>query len=293
MDAKASDAATAPWTLRRVESPEEYREVETVQREAWGFTTDAPVPAPILRAINDNGGLVLGAFAGPELLGFTLGFLGREEGKMFHYSHMTAVRPARQNRHIGLALKARQREEVLGEGLDEVRWTFDPLQSKNAGFNVRRLGGVPDRYLPRYYGTMADAINEGLDTDRVRLVWRLRDPKVKERLAGRLPRPTDDEARLARSEPLIDSDIGPTGVRRPVAVRSPTSPSVNLEIPFDLASVRARDPRTIGRWRETTREAFTRAFAEGFTVDDFAVVTVGTERRSFYFLERRPEARGA
>jgi chorismate synthase len=276
-----------PLTFRRVESPEEYRAVEEVQREAWGFTTDGPVPSPILRAINDNGGRVLGAFSGSELVGFTLGFLAREEGKLFQYSHMTAVRPAWQNRHIGLALKARQREEALREGLDEIRWTYDPLQSKNAGLNVRRLGGVPDRYLPRYYGPMADQINEGLETDRVRLVWRLKDPRVEDRLRGHLPKPADDEARLERTEMAIETALGPSGLRRPVSVQSPRGPSINLEIPADLASVRTRDRGSARRWREMTREAFTRALADGYGVDDFAAVVIGSERRSFYFLERR------
>jgi chorismate synthase len=278
---------TTPVTFRRVESIEEYRAVEDVQRGAWGFTTDAPVTTPILRAINDNGGLLLGAFAGATMVGFCLGFLAREEGRQFHYSHMTAVLPDWQRHHVGLALKARQREEVLAEGLEEIRWTFDPLQTRNASLNVRRLGASTDRYLPRYYGVMADAINEGLETDRLRVVWRLRDPRVEERLRGHLPRPADDEARLARSEMLLETALGPTGLRRPVAVKTPTATSLNLEIPVDLTSVRKRDTGGTRRWREATREAFTRAFAAGYAVDDFAGVVVGNERRSFYFLERR------
>jgi len=289
----ASDQSTTPVDIHRLESPEEYRAVEAVQREAWGFTSDSPVPAPIQRAINDNGGLVLGAFAGSELIGFTFGFVGREEGKLFHYSHMTAVRPPWQNRHVGLALKSRQREEVLRQGLDEVRWTYDPLQSKNAGLNVRRLGGRPDRYLPHYYGVMADAINQDLETDRVRLVWQLNDPRVEERLRGHLPLPTNEEDRLRSSEPLIETARGPNGVRQPMALRAPSSLSLNLEIPADLASARARDRDEARHWREATREAFMRALAAGYTVDDFAVVSLGDERRSFYFLERRPEAGAA
>ena len=279
--------------MRRVETIEEYRAVEEVQRDAWGFTTDAPVPSPILRAINDNGGLVLGAFAGREMVGFTLGFLAREEGKLFHYSHMTAVRPPWQKQRIGFGLKTRQREEVLKDGLDEIRWTYDPMQCKNASLNVRALGGAPDRYLPHYYGPMADAINEGLDTDRVRLVWRLRDARVEARLRGELPRPADDIAVWDRSEKLIETVVGPSGLRRPVTVRAPSSPVVSLEIPADLASLRSRDPGSTRHWREATREAFLRAFAEGYAVDDVAVVTIGNERRCFYLLELRPGSHGA
>ncbi len=293
MTAEPTHEPPTSVVFHRLGTPEEYGEVEEVQKAAWGFPSGGAVPAPILRAINDNGGLVLGAFAGSEMVGFCLGFLAREEGRLFHYSHMTGVRPAWQRHHIGLALKARQREEVLRAGLEEIHWTFDPLQSRNAGLNVRRLGGTPDRYFPRYYGTMADSINEGLETDRLRLVWRLREPRVEERLRGRLPRPADDEQRLRRTEPLLETALAPSGLRRPVSVASPVAASVNLEIPVDLATVRTRDQGGLRRWRETTREAFSRAFSAGYVVDDFAMVVVGTERRCFYFLERSSGGHGA
>lgn len=292
MNSLAADLPAQSVEVRRLDTPAEYLEVESVQREAWGFPTYPLIHVPIQRALNDNGGLVLGAFAGTELIGFSLGFLGREEGRRFHYSHMTGVRPSWQRRHVGLSLKLRQREEVLHQGLDEIRWTYDPLQTKNASLNVRRLGGTPDRYLPRYYGEMADGINRGLDTDRVRLVWRLRDPHVEERLRRPLLRPGQAEERLARSETLIETALGPTGIRRPVDLRAPTSPSLNLEIPFELTALRAHDRADPQRWREATRAAFTRALAEGYAVDDFAVVNVRNERRSFYFLERGSGAHG-
>ncbi len=281
-----ASGGTASVEYRRLATPEEYRAAEEVQRAAWGFTTDGAVPHPIQRAFNDNGGLVLGAFAGVELVGMALGFLGREEGRLFHYSHMTGVRPAWQNHHVGFGLKRFQRSEVLRQGLDEIRWTYDPLQSKNARFNVRMLGGRPDRYHPRYYGAMGDAINEGLETDRVRLVWSLNEPRVEARLEGDRPGTDEDLARLRASEPLLETAIGPAGLRRPAGVRPAGSPQLHLEIPFDLGNVRRRDRGSSRRWREMTREAFTRAFASGYRVDDFASIEVDGERRSFYFLTR-------
>lgn len=277
--------------IRKLTIPEEYRAVEEVQRAAWGLSTDGPVPSTIQRAIQDNGGLLLGAFAGGQMVGFALGFLGREEGRLYHYSHMTGVVPAFQNHHVGHALKARQRAEALAEGLDEVRWTYDPLQSKNAFFNVRRLGGIPDRYYPRYYGPMGDALNEGLETDRLRLIWPLTDPRVEARLRGEFPSAADDEAWLASASALIETAVGDQGLRRPATVRPPTHPRVYLEIPADLAAVRKRDPGSTRRWREATREAFLRAFENGYGVDDFTVLSVKGARRAFYLLSR-PEAKG-
>jgi chorismate synthase len=280
------DLAAPGLRLRRLETPEECRAVEEVQRVAWGFSTDGPVPSAIQRAIAHNGGLLLGAYEGANLVGFALGFLGREGSKLYHYSHMTAVRPEAQNRHVGFALKAFQRQEVLRQDLTEVRWTFDPLQSKNALLNLRRLGGVPDRYYPRYYGVMADAINEGLETDRLRLIWPLNDPRVVARLEGHLPTPAEDEHRFRSSSALVETAIGPSELRRPRSARPPAGPALHLEIPYDLGSVRTRDPGGARRWREVTREAFTVALDAGYRVDDFAVIPLAGERRSFYFLTR-------
>ncbi len=293
MPPSTADASRAPVSLRRLETSEEFRASEEVQRAAWGMSSDSPVPAAIQRAIADNGGLVLGAFAGTALVGLSLGFLGREGPKLFHYSHITAVRPEWQNRHVGRSLKRFQREEVLAQGLDEIRWTFDPLQSRNAFVNVRELGGVPDRYFVRYYGPMGDAINEGLETDRLRLVWSLRDRRVTDRLEGRRPTPAEDEERGHATTPLLETAVGPTGLRRPARVRPPVETRLALEVPADLGSVRARDQGSARRWREATREAFTLACASGYRVDDFAVLAVGGERRGVYFLSRPEESGGA
>ncbi len=283
----------AGMTLRLLSSPEEYRAVEEVQREAWGLGGDGPVPATIQRAIQDNGGILLGAFDKDRMVGFTLGFLGREEGRLYHYSHMTGVRPPYQNRSVGFALKVRQRAEALAQGLDEIRWTFDPLQSRNAFFNIHRLGGTPDRYYPRYYGTMRDALNEGLETDRLRLVWRLKDPRVEARLAGECPTSEEDEKRVRESTPLVETALGDQGLRRPAHVRPPEADRVHLEIPPDLHAVRTRDPGVTRRWRDVTREAFLQAFAHQYRVDDFVTVRLGGERRSFYLCSRAERTDGA
>jgi chorismate synthase len=279
--------------IRKLATPDEYRLAEQVQRAAWGFSTDGPVPSPIERAMNDNGGLVLGAFRGAELVGFTLGFLGREEGRLFHYSHMTGVRPSDQNRRVGRRLKLRQREEVLAQGLDEIRWTFDPLQSKNAFFNVHRLGGRPDRYLPNYYGSMNDALNEGLESDRLRLVWRLGEPRVAERLAGPLPSLAEDERRWRTCEPLIETVVAARAVRTPERLLPPSGPRLHLEIPVDLSAIRAHDPASLARWRQLTRDAFSTALGRGYAIDDLVRLDLQGERRVFYLLERSVGAHGA
>ncbi|MGI0068332.1 MAG: GNAT family N-acetyltransferase, partial [Thermoplasmata archaeon] len=204
-----------PFRFRRLGKPEEFRQLEEVQSAAFGSGPEGALTVPLQRALQDNGGLVLGAFVDIYLVGFTIGFLGWDGRRLYHYSHMTAVRPEYQNHQVGLRLKRYQREEVLAMGLEEVRWTFDPLRSRNARLNVRRLGARPASYLPHYYGRLDDAANHDLETDRLRLVWRITSPTVVDRLEGKLPTKEQDHDRWISSSPIIQTEPGESGIRVP------------------------------------------------------------------------------
>lgn len=281
------------FRFRRLGKPEEFRQLEEVQRAAYGLGPEGTLPVPLQRALQDNGGLVLGAFVDITLVGFALGFLGWDGETLYHYSHMTAVRPEYHNHKVGFRLKAYQREEVLAQGLAQVRWTFDPLQSRNALLNVRRLGALPTSYYPHYYGRMDDAINRDLETDRLTARWEITSDRVVERLAGHSPSPEEDRERYGRSSAIVETEPGESGIRLPVAVGEPTGPSAHLEIPFDLALVRQHEPKALWPWRHAVRDAFRAAYDLRYRVDDFAVVSTEHERRSFYFLTPAPEGSAA
>jgi predicted GNAT superfamily acetyltransferase len=274
------------FRFRRLEKPEEFRQVVEVHHAVWG---GGEVPTTLQRALQDNGGLVLGAFADIHLAGFAISVLGWDGTSLYQYSHATAVRPEYQNHHLGFRLKAFQRDEVLKLGLNEIRWTFDPLQSRNARLNVRLLGGVPDRYHIHYYGTMSDQLNRDLESDRVRLRWEISTPRVEERLAGKVPTPEEDRTRWESSSAIVATEVGEKGLRVPTTVEEPGGGPAHIEIPFDLAAVREHEPSVLRTWRHAVRDGFRAAFDLGYRVDDFAVVNAGHERRSFYFLSPAPK----
>jgi predicted GNAT superfamily acetyltransferase len=273
------------FRFRKLDKPEEFRQVSEVERSVYGPEASGLAPSvPLQRALQDNGGLVLGAFADIYLAGLTASTLGWDGTTLYHYSLLTAVRPEYQNHHLGTQLKLAQRDEVLRLGLHEVRWVLDPLLSRAAWLQVRRLGARPDRYLPHYYGQLADAVNQGLETDRVRVVWTLDAPEVERRVAGEHPSAEDDRRRWDRSSVIVETEPGESGIRIPSAVAEPTGPSAHLEIPFDLALVRQHEPSALRRWRHAVRDAFRVASDFGYAVDDFAVVPIEHERRSYYLL---------
>ncbi|MGI0054934.1 MAG: hypothetical protein ACREBZ_04360 [Thermoplasmata archaeon] len=273
-----------PFRFRRLGKPEEFRQLEEVQRAAFGGTEESTLPVPLQRALQDNGGLILGAFVDIHLVGFSLGFIGSDGRQLYHYSHMTAVRPEYRNHRVGYRLKGYQREEVLAMGLDEIRWTFDPLKSRNAFLNVRLLGGRPTSYFPHYYGRIADGQNRGLETDRLRLHWAIETERVRARLEGRFPSAEEERDRWNRSSALVRTEPGESGIRLPAEVGEPSGPGAHLEIPFDLDLVRQHEPKGLGIWRHAVRDAFRAAYDLDYVVEDFGIVPVDHERRAFYFL---------
>ena len=116
-------------------------------------------------------------------LGALLGFLGWNDGLHLH-SHMNAVDPSARGRGIGLALKLRQRAVCLEHGIDEVRWTYDPLIRRNARMNLVRLGVEVIAFHPDFYGLLDDAITGTDHSDRFEVRWRLDSPRTTRALAG-------------------------------------------------------------------------------------------------------------
>lgn len=131
------------------------------------------------------GGFVLAAFAGAEIVGFVLHLVAlRGDDEIIGYSHMTAISPDFQNAGVGAKLKWAQRERVLQRGQKFIKWTFDPMQSRNAHFNLNRLGAVIRSYAANYYGTdydlrLVETERVGLDSDRLFAEWELDSERVK------------------------------------------------------------------------------------------------------------------
>jgi len=76
------------------------------------------------------------------------------------HSHMLGCCGWR-NAGIGRRLKLRQRQEALERRIELIEWTFDPLELKNAFFNLERLGAVVRQYAENQYGVTASPCTAG------------------------------------------------------------------------------------------------------------------------------------
>jgi len=278
------------WTIRLLETLEEMTAVEALQREVWpGSETDV-VPAHLLITVVHNGGVVLGAFVGDQLVGFVFGFPGLEftpDGpRPKHCSHMAGVLPEHRDSGIGFALKRAQWQMVRHQSLDHVTWTYDPLLSRNAYLNIARLGAVCSTYRRSEYGEMRDDVNAGLPSDRFQVDWWINTKRVERRL-GKHARPTLKLGHLARVgvRPFYTLETGLGNlVRPPEHVPALEAQLLAAEVPSDFLALKAADFPLARDWRFFSREFFETAFAKGYIVTDFVFDPGENAPRSFYIL---------
>ena len=146
------EAPGAQIRVRHCHGLEEFHACVELQWRVWGGADIDLVPLPLFVLAAETGGQVLGAFAGAaeagKMVGFTLAIAGAREGKPYLHSHMTAVLEEHRDRGVGRQLKLFQRQDALDRGIELVEWTFDPLELRNAYFNLVRLGAIVRRLLP-------------------------------------------------------------------------------------------------------------------------------------------------
>jgi predicted GNAT superfamily acetyltransferase len=183
--------------VRKCSALGEFEACVRLQQEIWGEVDLEIEPSTMFVVASLTGGQVLGAFDGDTLVGFTMAVVGVQDGKVYLHSHQTGVSAAYRDRGVGRMLKLFQREEALARQIQMVEWTFDPLELKNAHFNLNRLGAICRRYIPNLYGVTTSPLHRGIATDRLVAEWQLDSPRVIAAIENLAPALTDAPAAVA------------------------------------------------------------------------------------------------
>lgn len=165
--------------IRPLTEHAEIVEAVQLQKTIWGFEDIDLLPVRLFVVATKVGGQVFGAFDQGRMVAFLLAIPGlKSGGQEYLHSHMMGVLTDYRNAGIGRLLKLAQRTEALERGIPLVEWTFDPLETKNAFFNIERLGAVVRRYVLNQYGQTSSALHGSLPTDRCVAEWYLDSPRV-------------------------------------------------------------------------------------------------------------------
>jgi predicted GNAT superfamily acetyltransferase len=252
--------------IRPLQDWQELLACVNLQLHTWG--EGDVVPASLLLAAQKAGGIVAGAFdANGQLVGALLGFPTVRGGRIGHWSHMLAVRDSRRDQGLGRLLKSYQRDQLLRAGVSTVHWTYDPLEARNAHFNLNRLGAEVESHDCDLYGSgEGNLLHRGIGTDRFVVTWRLDSRRVREALAGKPPA-WDNEAERAPIVNTTPQDAGAGGA--PNRCEACDAVIVRIEIPADIQVVKEGSLDLARRWRRSTREAFEHYLERGYVVEAF------------------------
>ena len=225
--------------VRQLFDLEEFREAVALQEAVWGFAERDLVPVRSFVVANKIGGHSFGAYDDDRMVGFLYGipaFHGPENTPYIH-SQMLGVLPEYRNAGLGRLMKLAQREDALNRKLSLVEWTFDPLEIKNAFFNMERLGAVVRRFSLNFYGATTSHLHGGLPTDRCVAEWWVNSPRANAIVAG---------------EPFA---------RNPVEAR--------ISVPNDIADLRTEDPSQARAIQQQVSEQFVENIGKGLAVIGF------------------------
>jgi predicted GNAT superfamily acetyltransferase len=276
--------------IRQLTSFAEMDEVVALQRQIWNDPTTV-IYQHMLISLVRSGGLLMGAFKGNHLIGFVLSYLGIESpeadrpamANLKMVSQRMAVLPEYRGGGVGYALKLAQRDYAVKQGIRLITWTFDPLNSRNAHLNIRKLGVTVQHYERNYYGTKPSPLVSLDQSDRLVADWRVTNARVEQRLHGRRGQLRLEQYLSADTVKIINpSSAGPDNLPRP-GVPQPTIGLLALaEIPSNFDAILHADNGLAREWRLHSREVLNHAFHSNYIITDFLHVEHEGRERSFY-----------
>jgi len=272
-----------------------YAAVE-LQKVYWGTDVESVVPGQTLHTIVHSGGHVIVALDGERMIGVLIGLLATEgtpaRDHLKIYSKRMLVLPEYRGQGIAQRLKFKQREVAREQGIDLITWTFDPLLSLNAHFNLRKLGCRSWRFIENYYGTSSDA--QGLsiqgNSDRLVASWMLDTQPVKDRVTETYE-PATLEHYLDQEGIILNPSEDREGVPYPAqSANKAEGKHPIIEIPVDFRGLVNAMPDLAKTWRTHIRDLMPEVMARknstfhsaGYVVTDFIHGQHEGRDRAFY-----------
>jgi predicted GNAT superfamily acetyltransferase len=281
--------------LRELTTLQEMQQAEQLQRAVWDDPTTV-VYSHMLLSLSHNGAPLIGAFEGEQLIGFLLGYLGLESpdsdrpamANLKLASQRMAVLPQYRDAGIGYELKLAQRRYAIRRGIRLITWTFDPLQSRNAHLNIRKLAAIVREYYRDFYGTEPSPLTSHGSSDRVLVEWWVTNNRVEQRLnSGRIGLTLlhyldGGVAIINPARPAMRGYIQPGEI-----VTMPTGNLALIEIPDNIDDIRDDDPDLAIAWHQQTRQVFEALFSAGFIITDFVRGEHDGRLRTYYVVSHR------
>ncbi|MEW6129753.1 MAG: GNAT family N-acetyltransferase [Acidobacteriota bacterium] len=239
-------------TIRECVSIDDYQQCIALERAVFDDDDIDIMPIRLYMISKNCNAPTFGAFdSSGRIVGFVHTSIALNNKQVVYHSHLAGVVEELRHRDIGFRLKLAQRDHAIANSVPMIFWSFDPLQSRNAHFNINKLGAIIRTYKINYYGEgISTVFDAHLPSDRVIAEWWVKSPHVESVLAG--------------NRPKIESPLGV------------------VEIPDNIEKVKAISLEQHIEWRLGVREKMLGELEKGYIVRGF-VRDEQTQTSSYLF----------
>lgn len=280
------------FEIRPLTTMTELATVEDIQRAVWDHPTTV-VYLHMLLSFARNGGHVIGALDGEKIIGFVLSYLGIESpeadrpamANLKLVSQRMAVLPEYRNSGVGYDLKVAQRRFAIKQGIRLITWTYDPLLSRNAHLNIRKLGAIVREYARDFYGAGDSPLTSLGSSDRLIVEWWVTNNRVEQRVNGKRSALTLAQYTDANATIVNPAQVGARGFLRPGdRIIEPQSTVVLVEIPDDYEKIKVNDVDLARAWRLHSRHILEELLSSGYVITDLVRGPHQDRTGTFYAL---------
>jgi len=231
-------------------------------------------------------------YEGEHPIGFAALFADFDERGPFWYGARMGVDRLYRDKNIGEAILDALYRSARERGIMRVRWTYDPLQSRNGYIYIHKMGAQVHEIGFNYYSAVFtnDEFNRDISTDRFIVEWFINTERVRNRMEkGDFPvhDPSTITPENTVNEIVIDEEGLEQGGEKQRFDAEETT--LYLEIPYNQDRILKTDRKKAQALRNQCRALFMHYLAAGYAIREFVVKKEPSGRiRPYYRLDLDP-----
>ncbi|MBN2516560.1 MAG: GNAT family N-acetyltransferase [Deltaproteobacteria bacterium] len=231
-------------------------------------------------------------YAGNQPIGFLACFADFDEQGPFWYAARMGVDRLYQDKNIGEAILDAIYASAKERNIPRIRWTYDPLVSRNGYLYLHKMGALIQEIGFSYYSAVFtnDELNRGISTDRFIVDWFINTNRVRDRME-RHNYPVHDLSIMTPENTLNEIFIDEEGLERhgQKLIFEATETPLFIEIPYAQDKLLKADRKKAQDLRDQCRALFMHYLAAGYVIKEMVIKKEDSGRiRPFYRLDLDP-----
>ncbi len=225
-------------------------------------------------------------------IGFLACFADFDERGSFWYAARMGIDHLYRDKNIGEIILDTIYKTARERNIPRLRWTYDPLVSKNAYLYLHKMGVQIQEIGFNYYSAVFtnDELNRKISTDRFVVDWYVSSERVRDRMERHIY-PTHDLSIITPENTLNEILIDEEGLEQhgEKMIFDADQTPLFVEIPYSQDKLIKVDRKKAQELRDQCRALFMHYLAAGYIIKEFIIKKEPSGRiRPFYRLDLDP-----